>query len=243
MYALIKFKEYTDNFDINDDNINIKYYHSLRVRENSEEIAKSLKFGKYDIDLAKFIGLTHDIGRFSQWKLYGTFDDSKSMDHALLSINILFREKFLTNFPSLTKDANVIKMAIYNHNKYLIDKKLSERELLFAKIIRDADKLDLLYLLGENAIILDEDDSVVTDVVNNTFLDCKAINTADCRSLSDKILFKMAFVFDLNFTKSFEIIKRKKLLDNFYNNLQFKNRYKKYYLYAKKYIESKLQEI
>ena len=37
---------------------------------------------------------------------------------------------------------NIIKKAIYNHNKYKIEENLNDVELLHRKIIRDADKLD-----------------------------------------------------------------------------------------------------
>ena len=38
----------------------------------------------------------------------------------------------------------IIKKAIHNHNKLLIEEGLTKEEELFCKIIRDADKLDIL---------------------------------------------------------------------------------------------------
>ena len=92
-------------------------------------------------------------------------------------------------------------------------------------------------MLGEKQIVLDEDNSEVTSVIDDAFWKCKEINVLDCNTLTDKILFKMAFVFDINFHKSFELIKEEKLLDRFYNNLKYKERYEKYYWHAKKYLD------
>lgn len=234
------FKNYVNKFDMNDKNIARKYGHSIRVMNNAIKIASSLKLDDHHLKLAKFIGLTHDIGRFVQWKVYGTFVDSKSIDHAILSIQVLFGENKQVNFDIDSCDDMIIRNAIYNHNKYKIEEFLNEEELLHAKIIRDADKIDLLYLLGEDEIILEEDNSEVTDVIADAFWNFKEIDTLDCKTLSDKILFKMAFVFDINFLKSFEIIKKEKLLDKFYNNLKYKEKYKTYYLHAKEFLDSKV---
>ena len=92
------FKEYVSNYDLSDINLERKFYHSIRVRNNAKEIAESLNLASDDVSLATFIGLTHDLGRFPQWKIYGTFYDSGSIDHALLSIYVLFQDKILKQF-------------------------------------------------------------------------------------------------------------------------------------------------
>ena len=234
------FNDYFSKFNMNDKNMARKYGHSIRVMNNAIDIANYLKLDEHGLNLAQFIGLTHDIGRFLQWKIYGTFVDNKSIDHALLGIQILFGSSKQIKFDIDPSDEIIIRRAIYNHNKYKIDELLSEEELLYANIIRDADKIDLLYLLSNGELVLEEDNSEVTDVIANAFWNFKEIDTLDCKTLTDKILFKMAFVFDINFLKSFEIIKKEKLLDKFYNNLKYKERYKKYYLHAKEFLDSKV---
>ena len=234
------FKKYVSKFNMNDKNIARKYNHSIRVMNNASDIAESLNLDAVDKYLAEFIGLTHDIGRFPQWKIYGTFNDNLSIDHSLLSLQVLFSEDLNLGFKITYDNANVIRTAIYNHNKYKIDDNLNKRESLYAKIIRDADKIDLLYLLGQGELVLDEDNSEVTDVIGEAFWQCREINTLDCKTLTDKILFKMAFIYDINFSKSFEIIKKEELLDKFYNKLRYKEKYKKYYWHAKEFLNSKV---
>ena len=45
----------------------------------------------------------------------------------------------------------IIYKAINNHNKFEIERGLSERELLHCKIIRDADKLDIFRVKEEDS--------------------------------------------------------------------------------------------
>ena len=233
------FKKYVSKYDLNNPNIKEKYWHSVRVSNNALEIADAINLNDKDKRLASFIGLTHDIGRFLQWDIYETFKDTENVDHASLSVQVLFGSIANTGFVINDADVKIIRTAISNHNKYKIQDNITERELLFAKIIRDADKLDLLYLLGSDDTLVDEDNSEVTNVVHDAFFKGKGINAKYCNTLTDKILLKMAFIFDLNFLKSFNIIKENKLLDKFYNNLKYKDRYKKYYLYTKKFLETK----
>ena len=76
------FTEYVSSYDLTNSDIKLKYNHSLRVMALSEKYAKILNFSTEDIELAKVIGLLHDIGRFEQLKIYKTYSDINSIDHA-----------------------------------------------------------------------------------------------------------------------------------------------------------------
>lgn len=58
----------------------------------------SLGLDQDEIDLASLIGLLHDIGRFEQLKRYNCFIDSKTIDHALLGVQILFDDNLISKF-------------------------------------------------------------------------------------------------------------------------------------------------
>ena len=140
------FDDYALKFDLDDDAIKRKYEHSYRVVHQADEIAYTLKLDEDDSYLVCLIALLHDIGRFMQWKNYKTYSDNKSINHATLGIKILFEEKLINNFKLDKKDYDLVKVAIENHNKYeLNEKELSEKELLHSRILRDADKIDILY--------------------------------------------------------------------------------------------------
>ncbi len=140
--ALKSFKEYLKDYDLEDGNIKLKVKHTYEVVNKSEYIAKGLNLDEENIQLAKLIGLLHDIGRFEQVKQTNDFLDNKGFDHADYGVKVLFEENLIRKFVEDNKYDNIIKKAIYNHNKYQIEEGLDEDELLHCKIIRDADKLD-----------------------------------------------------------------------------------------------------
>lgn len=147
------FIEYVKKYDTNNENIKRKEQHSLRVMKICEKIAKELKLTEEKIRLAVLIGLLHDIGRFEQYTIYETFSDKLSVDHADLGEKILDNNNFIRDFIIDDKYDKIIKCAIRNHNKYEIQKEIDEQELLYAKIIRDADKIDILYETAEGMVL------------------------------------------------------------------------------------------
>ena len=137
-----EFKDYLNNYDLNDGKIQLKVRHTYGVVSLSEYIAKKLNLSEEDVELAKLIALLHDIARFEQTKKFGDFRDYKNVDHADLAIKILFENNLIRNFIEVNTYDSIILKAIKNHNKLQIEDGLNERELLHAKIIRDADKTD-----------------------------------------------------------------------------------------------------
>ena len=156
-----EFIKYTNNYDTQNEHIAMKIGHSIRVMDISGEIAKDLNLKDEQIELAKMIGLLHDIARFEQWTRYKTFKDSKSIDHGDLGVEILKENDFIRKFVDEEKYDKIILTAIKNHNKYKIEKNLTEEELMFSKIIRDADKLDIMY---EGVEIFWEDEQEVKEI-------------------------------------------------------------------------------
>ena len=145
------FDEYTKNYDLTNDRINYKYHHSIRVMDDMEIIARGMSLPNYDIELAKCIGLLHDIGRFEQYTRYQSFDDS-NLDHGDYGEEVLRKNNALKNYGIDESDYEVVYKAIRNHDKFVIENGLTDRELLFAKMIRDADKLDILYAFGNRRL-------------------------------------------------------------------------------------------
>ena len=96
-FAMKYFKEYLNNFDHENGKIDLKIRHTYGVVRASEYIANKLKLSDEEIELAKLIALLHDIGRFEQVKQFNSFIDIKSIDHALLGIDILFQQNLPLN--------------------------------------------------------------------------------------------------------------------------------------------------
>ena len=75
------FKNYISKYDKSIMEISLKYNHSYEVMKLMGELAFRLGFDKEKIELARVIGLLHDIGRFEQFMKYHELSDKYS-DHA-----------------------------------------------------------------------------------------------------------------------------------------------------------------
>lgn len=220
------FNNYVRKFEQTNPKIIIKKFHSIRVKEISEKIARGLNLSEEEIQIAMVIGLLHDIGRFEQEAQYHTFNDFKSMDHGDYGAEYLknnIREYIETDIYD-----NIIINAVKNHNKFLIEDKGNEKENLFAKIVRDADKLDIMY---ESINIFYKGKE---DLINNAYVSDYVYSYIKKNQLvkSDKnividyldnIIRTISFVFDLNFDISFRILKENNYINNLIERFEYKN--------------------
>ena len=145
------FLRYAEEYDTQNILIRHKIEHTFRVAELSERCAESLKMSGVDTDLAWFLGLLHDIGRFEQGRRFGTFVDSQSVDHAELSGDILFRDGLIERFPEEELPEGwraAAETAVRQHNKLKLPETLDSRTLRFAEILRDADKTDIFRVIA-----------------------------------------------------------------------------------------------
>lgn len=215
------------------DNVKIcrKIEHSYRVIEVAEQIAKTLKLEEVDLELAKLIGLLHDIGRFEQIRIYDTFSDKDSIDHADLGVKILFEDGLIRKFIEDDKYDNIIYKAIKNHNKYAIEDGLDEKKLLHAKIIRDADKTDIyeVYIRdiesNENAIFNYDNISKekISDKVLEVVKEHKLVDRYYTVNEADRYVAALAFIFDFNFKKGLELVKESKYITKLINRVRTEN--------------------
>ena len=125
-----EFEKYVKPYGRENVKICRKIEHSYRVLDVAEEIAKSLDLSEEDLELAKLIGLLHDIGRFEQIRIYNTFVDKDSIDHADLGVKILFEDNLIRKFIEDDQYDEIIYKAIKSHNKYAIENGLNQQELL-----------------------------------------------------------------------------------------------------------------
>lgn len=224
-----EFIKYTNNYDLNDPNIDRKKFHSLRVMENSKKIAENSGLNEEQIQLATLIGLLHDVARFDQWTNFHSFSDRKTIDHGNDAIRILENNNFIRKFVDTDKYDEIIKKAIRNHNKYKIEDELKDEELIQAKIIRDADKLDIFYEWIENMFLESEEkvksieESTISEDYFNQFLNEVQIFNKPNQSPLDIIISTLAFIFDLNFKYSLQVVQAEDYINKILNKFNFKN--------------------
>ena len=243
------FKEYVKNYNPEDEKIKIKIAHIERVSQISKRLAENLKLNQEDIELAELIGLLHDIGRFEQVKRYHTFVDKDSINHGEYGVKILFENGLIREFIKDDQYDRIIKLAILNHNKADIEKGLTKRENLHAKIIRDADKTDIFSILttGDKEAIWEKADlsnDIISDQIYREFMEDKRIDYKKRETSADILVSHFAYVYDFSFKEALEVIKQNNYLDKLYNRFIFNDeetmkRYNEIYKTAKQYIEEK----
>lgn len=235
------FTKYVENYDMNDKAIMLKYLHSFRVMDLCNKIAQANNLNKEDTEISILIGLLHDYGRFEQWKNYKTYSDKVSIDHADLAVQQLFDNNEIVNYCTNSDYYEAIYDAIKYHNKYSYPEGLSDRNKLFTKIIRDADKLDIFYLMTINTELMPTDKKTINKKIEKEFYNNQLLSYNDITNKNEKILLDLALVFDMNFDYSFNYIKDNLFIERMFNNLEEKDRFEPYFEYAKKYVKERIR--
>lgn len=237
------FDKYAMNYDMKERMIEYKYNHSYRVVHQSEEICRSLDLDNVERDLASLIALLHDIARFRQWTDYKTFKDKDSFDHGDEGEKILFEEGEIKNYICDKEDYDIIRKAIRNHNKYIIEDGLSERELLHSKIVRDADKIDILYAFSTNRLLeIENDDSPINEEVRKQFYKHESIDRKIVKSVNDRAVAKFSLIFDLYYDYSLERVYSEKYIDKIYEGMKNKELFKEFYEEAIRFLKKRCND-
>jgi putative nucleotidyltransferase with HDIG domain len=209
-------------------NIAIKREHSLRVLDHAKKIAASLNLDNDLAQLTHLAALYHDVGRFIQYKRFRTFNDSNSANHAALSVEVIRSTDALARLTP--EHRRLVLGAIFLHNRQFISRGLSPKLDLMTRIVRDADKLDIIPVL----IAHFSPDSPVNGVVT---LDLRPHPTAYSESIFLKVqsgkigkyeemvwindlkLLLCSWIYDLNFSVSHKTIIGEGYLDRIFGSL------------------------
>lgn len=230
-------------------NFEIKREHSYRVATLCKKIMSRLDEGEEDQAMSYVLGLFHDIGRYKQLREYKTFDDSKSVDHAELSVKVIRENDFLNGKGNdLTEQ---ILVAIENHNKKELNKNIAGSDLLYAKVIRDADKLDILKVLTDyysnpkmvpNHTLtweLPKGIEISSEIVSQV-LKGKLVSKDFVKNQLDIKVMQLSWVYDLNFKPSFEILMSNHFLEKIFKTMPKNDTVIEIYRTVKVYAENKL---
>jgi hypothetical protein len=197
-------------------NIAIKRDHTHQVCLNAVRIAEDLGLIAPEARLAEAIALFHDVGRFSQYERYRTFDDSISVNHAVLGTQVLLEHNVLRSLSKYDRDTIVRSVTL--HNVFTLPDGLDEQSLLFARLIRDADKLDILRVVIEYfeqdkgsraeavALGLPDEPGEYSPAVLACLLRGEMAKKAALTTLNDFKLLQLAWLYDLNFACSLRMV-------------------------------------
>ena len=203
-------------------NILLKEEHTTRVCANTLRIAAGLGLDADATALAEAIALFHDVGRFPQYARYGTFEDSRSVNHAVLGAKVLLERSVLRDLPK--RDRSLIVRAVALHNVFILPPRLDDEVRLHAKIVRDADKLDIWRVFIElsdrepaswpSATGLGLPDTpACTPAVLAALEQRQMVQLTSLRTLNDFRLLQLAWIYDLNFAPSFAMVLEGRIIE------------------------------
>jgi len=249
------FRNYVESFYTEDpeiqQNIRLKEEHTLRVCNEILRLGKALNLNGTALRLAETIALFHDIGRFEQFTIYGTFDDRVSENHATLGLKVLKTTNILSR---LTKtEQTIVYNAIEYHNVRKVPDNGDELMELHSKLIRDADKLDIWYVVTNYyserhkhrnpALELELPDTpeyslcFVDDLLNN-----RVSNTHELNTFNDMKLLQLGWIFDINFKPTFLYIQERRIIDKIITALPDTEDIRKIQNHLNDYLENRISE-
>ncbi|MBU1001192.1 MAG: HD domain-containing protein [Proteobacteria bacterium] len=203
-------------------NFDLKRDHSLRVLDNARLIISQAGLDEIIAETVLLGALYHDTGRFPQLLRYGTFKDSKSDNHGRMGVRSL-REEGLLDDLALARRKVVLSTVIL-HNRRDLPRELPYEVDLGARVVRDADKLDILRVMLDHVcpgatrdrtvmLELEEDAEAYTPVVLEQVRGRRQANYMDMRFVNDFKLLLASWVYDLNCASSRALLRDRGLLD------------------------------
>ena len=206
--------------------IGLKLVHSQRVRRLAKDLALNLDLTERQVFLVELCGLFHDVGRLPQFKKYKTFFDAKSEDHAALSVKVLEKNKVLSDLRQ--EEQAYVLDTIFVHNKFSIPKIFKGQKLIFAKILRDADKIDIwrvfddYYKKGTGASDINlglPPGKTISAAVLEDFESGKIARIEHVQNQLDFMVMRLSWLFDINYKQSLGIIAKRNYIQTIFQML------------------------
>ena len=221
--------------------------HSLRVAGNSLLLAKNLLQTEEDKHIAEIIALFHDYGK-AVMIVQGTESPINIQhNHAALSAKLIQQMGF---YPKLSADVQLIILkSIEGHNKLKLPKLDNEQQTLFARLLRDADKLDIFETSyrffkekygAQPLMTMDLINHVeISDKIIKSVLAGKTAAVEDMKTMNDYRLLLLSMAFDLNFKYTFRILSEKQYIQKIYETLPKRDLIIDAYRGIKLFVENK----
>jgi len=233
-------------------NLKLKEEHSRLVCEQARYLADELKLSENQSLLAETIAIFHDVGRFEQFVKYKTYNDPRSVNHSELAIEVLEKNKVLNVLDA--GETEIVKTAIKLHNVKELPADLDDRISLQAKLIRDADKIDIYRVIiedeegfkaqGEKFLREMEfpSEPYCTPEIIEAVMTQQRIGYSRLRTQNDFRLLQLSWVFDMNFVPTLQRIKDTGLLERLLGLMPQIPEIAKAGKYVLDYIEKRINE-
>ena len=246
--CVVEFEKYVKKFDLTIIENKYKYEHTFRVVDFAKIICENENFSTEEKELAIIASLLHDIARFEEWTKYHSWS---KIDHGDLGYEILSNNNYILKYVD-EKYKNVVLNSVKYHNKIEIPDNLDKLTKKILKLVRDADKLDILNTqynpYNEKSLTLHYDfDSkydIDKEIVNN-FISEKMLPFKEVTNIAEDIIYYLSYIYDINYRSSFKIIYNLNILDIKLELLKMvindSEKYKIIELKIKDYLESNIK--
>lgn len=250
------FAEYISGWYGDDEYVNnhlkLKEDHTARVCDEMRYLAGETGLNDNDSLIAESIALFHDVGRFPQFAKYRTYNDVVSVNHCMLSVQELKDNKVLEGLPE--DEQRLIVKAVALHGIKQLPTDIDERVLMFARLIRDADKLDIFALLIEQYRIYHNnpenffldielpDEPRYSDTVIELAIKGELIDYKFMRTLNDIKILKIGWVHDINFAAAIKRIKERGYIEELIGYLPDDDRMSELRQVTLKYMDERISK-
>lgn len=195
----------------------LKLEHTRRVLGHAGALAESLDLEPKTAFWARLSALMHDVGRFPQLERFGTFHDARSIDHGWLGARTLMISGVLAGLPPMER--KVVVSAVSFHNRGAVPRRAHGPVRLVTRLVRDADKMDIIPVLAgrftpgaqpdpDVTLGLEDDDGAYTPAVLEDVLSRRQARYVDLVTVRDLKIFVLGWVYDLNFPHAARHIQR-----------------------------------
>ncbi|MFP4015303.1 MAG: HD domain-containing protein [Chitinispirillaceae bacterium] len=218
------FELYTGEFCTGNERIDsaicLKVRHTNNVEREIVQLTDSLSMSREERYLAQICAILHDIGRFEQYARYHTFSDLRSENHAAIGLRVIEKFGVLRGF--FSEDEDLISSVVLNHNRAYLPKSDNSRFIHFLKLVRDADKLDILHMMTdyyEGAHVSEvvcvglPDQPAISKEILKSIVTGEIGRTEHMKTRNDFKLLQISWIFDFNFAWSFSVIDSKRYID------------------------------
>ncbi len=228
----------------------LKEEHTLRVCHEIRNLGTELGLQEEALYLAELTALFHDIGRFAQYARYQTYLDSASEDHGDLGADILRSTQVLKELDASARD--LIIRAVSYHNKASLPDKETEPCLYFTKLLRDADKLDILRVVTDyyrddasnrnEAIELYLPDTPgISPPVYDDLMNRRIVSVMHLKNQNDFRLLQLGWVYDINFVPTLRTVLERGYLEMIRDYLPATDEISSIYSVIEDYIQGKIR--
>jgi hypothetical protein len=226
------FEAFSGRFETGTDkdreNVQLKREHSRRVLDDARLIVRGRDPAPGLRLAVEAAALLHDAGRFLQYARYKSFHDPSTENHARLGVQAVLREGLAAGLPTPVR--RLVIGAVFLHNVRDLPSGLKPELDFTVRVVRDADKLDILRVMqgyfdsegGYNPVVLlglQPDPERYTPEILESVLAGRPADYGSMAWVNDFKLLLLSWAFAFNFATARRAVLERGLLQDIQKTL------------------------